>query len=173
METLGMLLLQKNIVPILLLTVYFINLSRPELQNSINRKILKANPRFNSSSHSSRDRDLSERIKPELDRIDQLAQAKVELAERLVAILTRTCGRLDYDLNRVRIASGEIPVVPDPPQISIRVPEKVVMESIKTAITIPESAPSPPPIPVASPAFKSWSNTPFLLSLSIRMNLSY
>lgn len=129
------------------------------MQNNVNRKIQRANPRFHGNNHSvkDRDRDLAERIKPDLDRIEQLAQAKVELAERLVAIMTRTCGRLDHDLNRVRIASGEVPAVPDPPVISLgfRVPEKVV-ENVKPVVPILEPVASPPPQPsIAAPAFKS------------------
>ncbi|KAG9040169.1 Histone acetyltransferase complex subunit [Tulasnella sp. JGI-2019a] len=151
-----------------------------DLQNSVNRKILRANPRFHGNNHAfkDRDRDLAERIKPDLDRIEQLAQAKVELAERLVAIMTRTCGRLDHDLNRVRIASGEVPAVPDLPVISLgsRMPENIV-ENIKLVIPIPEPAVSPPPTPsIATPAFKrrrlgggsinggTVSNSPIVLS---------
>ncbi|KAG8891066.1 hypothetical protein FRB98_000075 [Tulasnella sp. 332] len=151
-----------------------------ELQNNVNRKIQRANPRLHTNNHSvkDRDRDLAERIKPDLDRIEQLAQAKVALAERLVAIMTRTCGRLDYDLNRVRIASGEVPAVPDLPVISLgsRVPEKVI-ENVKPVVPIPEPVASPPPQPsVAAPAFKrrrmgggsinagTVSNTPIVLS---------
>lgn len=121
-----------------------------ELQNNVNRKIQRANPRFHGNNHSvkDRDRDLAERIKPDLDRIEQLAQAKVELAERLVVIMTRTCGRLDHDLNRVRIASGEVSAVPELPIISLgpRMSEKIV-ESIKPVVPIPEPAASPPPQP--------------------------
>ncbi|KAG8902348.1 Histone acetyltransferase complex subunit [Tulasnella sp. 403] len=112
-----------------------------ELQNSVNRKIQKANPRLGSHS---REGNLMERVQPDLDRIEQLSQAKIELAQRLVAIMTRTCGRLDHDINRVRIASGEVPLPVEPaPAISTRAADKA-LESIRTAIAIPESAPSPP-----------------------------
>lgn len=92
-----------------------------------------------------------------MDKIEQLARAKVQLAERLVAIMTRTCGRLDYDLNRIRIASGEAPIPLEPPVASLaassKVPDKLV-ESIRAAIPIPEQAPSPPPTIITTPAFK-------------------
>ena len=104
--------------------------------------------------------NLMERVQPELDRIDLLAQAKVALAQRLVALMTRTCGRLDHDVNRVRIASGEAPLATDPipqavvPPASSRVADKV-LDSMRTAIAIPDPAPSPPASAGVGGSFKS------------------
>lgn len=122
----------------------------PELQNSVNRRIMKANPR--QTGGNTKDANLMERLQPDLDRLDQLANKKVELAQRLVTLMSRTCGRLEYDLNRVRKASGEIPANPEPVPPAPRAVERVV-ETVKAAIAIPEPAPSPPSVP-GGPAFK-------------------
>ncbi|KAE9397446.1 hypothetical protein BT96DRAFT_73150 [Gymnopus androsaceus JB14] len=41
--------------------------------------------------------------------IEQLSIDKLALAERVVGLITRTCTRLDVDLNRARVLQGEIP----------------------------------------------------------------
>jgi len=136
-----------------------------ELQNQVNRRIYKSLPRITPPG---KDINLTEKIQPELDRIEHLAQAKVELSNRLVMLLTRTCGRLEHDINRVRVASGEVPLMPtntmnDFSTVSLGIPSSVAgvglgaasiapvtratnsfLDSVKTAIAIPEPAPSPP-----------------------------
>ena len=97
------------------------------------------------------DGNLLEKIQPDLDRIDYLADAKVELAERLVMLMQRTCGRLEHDINR---AKG--PPAAEMPFFSAQETPRTekMLENIRTAISIPDSAPSPPGGTPTGPAFK-------------------
>lgn len=116
-------------------------------------------------------------VQPDVDKLQGLAEDRVQLAERLMAVLTRHCGRLEYDINRIRVASGEAPlpnsvVTPAfeaaPPSLSLRgsnvaetrgVAESARMGSITLtpvgSISLPEPAPSPPAVTLSGgPAVK-------------------
>ncbi|KAG8956674.1 Histone acetyltransferase complex subunit [Tulasnella sp. 424] len=148
-----------------------------ELQRIVNNKILRANPRV-PGGQAHKDLNFEATIQPDIDRIQSLADDRVALAQRLVSILTRHCGRLEYDINRVRVAAGEAPLtnVASTPAfdsgvsaISLRGNNVAdtrggLMDGTRTgsialttagSITIPESVPSPPPTASSSgPAFK-------------------
>ncbi|KAG9051028.1 Histone acetyltransferase complex subunit [Tulasnella sp. UAMH 9824] len=137
-----------------------------ELQRIVNNKILRANPRV-PGGQAHKDLNFEAAIQPDIDKIQGLADDRVALAHRLVFILTRHCGRLEYDINRIRVAAGEAPLAnaastpafdSGVSAISLRgntVGDARVglMDSTRTgsitltaagSISIPESAPSPP-----------------------------
>ena len=58
--------------------------------------------------------------------------------------MDKHCGRLDYDLNRVRIASGELPAQPEPIMTIPTGRGDRITENIRTAMAPPDFAPSPP-----------------------------
>ncbi|KAG8986918.1 Histone acetyltransferase complex subunit [Tulasnella sp. 427] len=80
-----------------------------ELQRLVNNKILRANPRV-PGGQAHKELNFDTNIQPDIDKIESLADDRVELAERLLSIITRHCGRLEYDINRVRVAAGETPI---------------------------------------------------------------
>lgn len=62
---------------------------------------------------------LQQKIRLDQERVEKLTAQKVALAQRLQSLVMKASGRVEADLLRVRIASGEIPapqpVVPEPP----------------------------------------------------------
>ncbi|KIO30203.1 hypothetical protein M407DRAFT_224964 [Tulasnella calospora MUT 4182] len=137
-----------------------------DLQRAVNNKILRANPRV-PGGQAHKDLNFEATIQPDIDKISSLADDRVALAQRLVSILTRHCGRLEYDINRIRVASGEAPLA-NPAStpafdsgvsaISLRVntagdargglvdvtrTNSIALTSVGS-ISIPEPAPSPP-----------------------------
>lgn len=98
--------------------------------------------------HSSRPGSLSPKdvsipqvIKDTYDKIDQIADEKLVLAQRVVDLITRARARLDYDLSRVLIQQGEDPAaVNHPSAVSISsIPKRhavqEIRESLRSAIT--------------------------------------
>lgn len=82
-----------------------IDASWPELQRKIDTVIENSNPRINRNYSKHASRNILERVQPDLDRIDKLARDKVALAKRLVALMSRACGRLDGVIDRAQKAS--------------------------------------------------------------------
>lgn len=136
------------------------------MQRIVNNKILRANPRV-PGGQAHKDLNFEAVVQPDIDKIQSLADDRVALAHRLVSILTRHCGRLEYDINRIRVAAGEAPLANaastpafDSGVSAISLRGNTVgdtrgglMDSTRTgsitltaagSISIPESAPSPP-----------------------------
>ncbi|KAH7343396.1 hypothetical protein B0J17DRAFT_642234 [Rhizoctonia solani] len=62
---------------------------------------------------------LQQKIRVDQERVEKLTAQKVALAQRLQQLVAKASGRVEADLTRVRIASGELPapqpIIPDPP----------------------------------------------------------
>jgi len=70
--------------------------------------------RIGSGAGTNKDHALTQKVTADLDKLDKLAEEKTALAERLVELLNKACGRLDYELDRIRVASGDPGAVPEP-----------------------------------------------------------
>lgn len=106
---------------------------------------------------------LQQKIRADQEKVEKLTAQKVALAQRLQSLVMKAAGRVEADLTRVRIASGELPapqpVVPEPPSEipSFTVPPTLQIPAaspatIATALPVPatkanepRSAPAPPP----------------------------
>jgi chromatin modification-related protein YNG2 len=92
-------------------------------------------------SLSPKDTSIPQVVKETYDKIDQLADEKLVLAQRVVDLITRARARLDYDLSRVLIQQGEDPAAATHPSASSisSVPKRhavqEIRESLRSAIT--------------------------------------
>ncbi|KAI0267653.1 hypothetical protein BC834DRAFT_968593 [Gloeopeniophorella convolvens] len=123
-----------------------------ELQQEISKetsKYIRHSLRSGASPLSTKDEQLPQKVVQNYAEIDQLAQEKIKLAERLGVLIQRARTRLDYDLRRVLILQGE-----DPGQSNFvsttRNPIQQVSESLRLAMA--EASPIVPPTPVVVPA---------------------
>ncbi|CAE6522587.1 unnamed protein product [Rhizoctonia solani] len=106
---------------------------------------------------------LQQKIRVDQERVEKLTAQKVALAQRLQQLVMKAAGRVEADLTRVRIASGELPapqpIIPDPPSElpPFTVPPTLQIPAaspatIATALPVaatkppePRGAPIPPP----------------------------
>lgn len=97
-----------------------------------------------------------EKTREYLERITKLNDEKVQLALDLQRIASRAVGRLDYDLNRIRRATGDLavdipPIQPVAPSQSFRVAQVVAAAQIAvTSVNLTVST-APPAIPAYTP----------------------
>jgi len=94
---------------------------------------------------SNKDEQIPQKIDQNYAEVDQLAQEKLKIAERLGFLIQRARTRLDYDLRRVLILQGDDPGQPAYASTS-RNPVQEINESLRLAIA--EAAPIVPPTPV-------------------------
>jgi hypothetical protein len=82
---------------------------------------------------------LQQKIRTEQEKVEKLTAQKVALAERLQALALKAAGRVEADLMRVRIASGELPAphipIPEPPS-------ELPPFTIPTTLQIPAASPA-------------------------------
>lgn len=104
---------------------------------------------------------LQQKIRAEQEKAEKLTAQKVALAERLQSLILKAAGRVEADLTRVRIASGELPApqitVPEPPpeppaftvpttlQIPAASPATIARTLPPTTTSIPETRPASGP----------------------------
>lgn len=82
---------------------------------------------------------LQQKIRTEQEKAEKLTAQKVALAQRLQALAMKAAGRVEADLTRVRIASGELPA----PQIAIsEPPSELPPFTIPTTLQIPAASPA-------------------------------
>lgn len=90
--------------------------------------------------------------------IDKLCQEKQQLGERMVQLIARAQARLDRDLNKVLALQGE-PQVDQTPAFyyygASRNPVAQLNESLRSAISIPETPSTPVASAQAGPPQKS------------------
>ena len=94
--------------------------------------------------------------------IDKLCQEKQQLGERIVQLIARAQARLDRDLNRVLALQGEPQVDPTPAYYyygASRNPVAQLNESLKNAISIPETPSTPVASASVGPPQKSTSSS--------------
>ena len=100
-----------------------------------------------------------EKTREYLERITKLNDEKVQLALDLQRIASRAVGRLDYDLNRIRIATGDLvadvpPVQPLPPLQSVRVAPAVPAAQVAATnvnVAASTAVPAVPAVPAYTP----------------------
>ena len=97
---------------------------------------------------TTKDEQIPQKIDQSYTEVDKLAQEKIQLAERLGALIQRARTRLDYDLRRVLILQGEDPGQPAFVSTS-RNPVQEMNDSLRLAIA--ESSPIIPQAPVVLP----------------------
>jgi len=82
---------------------------------------------------------LQQKIRTEQEKVEKLTAQKVALAERLQALALKAAGRVEADLTRVRIASGELPA----PHIPIsEPPSELPPFTVPTTLQIPAASPA-------------------------------
>lgn len=123
------------------------------------KALKKSNDLFGRRTNGSltpREQTGIEKIREYLERIAKLNEEKIQLSLDLQRISSRAVGRLDYDLNRIRRATGDLPpeippIQPIPPSQSFRVTQAVTVAQV-AATNINISAPAAPPaIPAYTP----------------------
>jgi hypothetical protein len=99
-----------------------------------------------------------EKTREYLERITKLNDEKVQLALDLQRIASRAVGRLDYDLNRIRRATGDLAVdippiqpVPVAPSQSFRVAQVVAAAQVAVTNVNLTVSTAPPAIPAYTP----------------------
>jgi len=106
-----------------------------------------------------KDTAIHETVKEYYAQIEQLADEKLVLAQRVVDLISRARAKLDHELSRVLVQQGEDPTVvvtPAPPTISA--PRRNALQEIKEALRTPrETTPvvSAIPAPTQLPVNKS------------------
>ncbi|KAF8605310.1 hypothetical protein BDV93DRAFT_56771 [Ceratobasidium sp. AG-I] len=82
---------------------------------------------------------LQQKIRTEQEKVEKLTAQKLALAQRLQALAMKAAGRVEADLMRVRIASGEMPA----PQIAVsEPPSELPPFTIPTTLQIPAASPA-------------------------------
>ncbi|KAG9104712.1 Histone acetyltransferase complex subunit [Ceratobasidium sp. 370] len=82
---------------------------------------------------------LQQKIRAEQEKVEKLTAQKVALAERLQSLVLKAAGRVEADLTRVRIASGELPA----PQIAVpEPPPELPSFTVPTTLQIPAASPA-------------------------------
>ncbi|QRW01908.1 inhibitor of growth protein amino-terminal histone-binding protein [Ceratobasidium sp. AG-Ba] len=82
---------------------------------------------------------LQQKIRAEQEKVEKLTAQKVALAERLQSLILKAAGRVEADLTRVRIASGELPA----PQLTIpEPPPELPAVTFPTTLQIPAASPA-------------------------------
>ncbi|KAL5535618.1 hypothetical protein ACEPAF_3712 [Sanghuangporus sanghuang] len=135
------------------------------------RNLIPKEPRENGKEKDTKDAVVQARVASNFAELDQLAQDKIVLSERLVEALNRVSARLDHDLGKVVQLSGEqsheqyevrngyvvgtLPGAPAPitltanttTSISAPVPRSLreVQDSLRATVTNELVASSPPP----------------------------
>ncbi|THH12711.1 hypothetical protein EW146_g7440 [Bondarzewia mesenterica] len=125
-------------------------LRRAEIQQEIQKesaKYIRHSIRNGTAPVSAKDGQIPQKIKEDYAQIDRLAEEKVKLAQRVVALIQRAKARLDYDLGKVLVLQGDL----DPSQQSSfvmgRNPVQQINESLRNAMALPEALPSATPTP--------------------------
>jgi len=96
--------------------------------------------RMNGGALGNKDHALTQKISADLDKLDKLAEEKTALAQRLVEILNKACGRLDYELGRIRVASGDPAAIPEPTPLLLgatssgRMPTEKMVDGLRSAV---------------------------------------
>ncbi|CAE6411858.1 unnamed protein product [Rhizoctonia solani] len=95
---------------------------------------------------------LQQKIRVDQERIEKLSAQKVALAQRLQQLVMKAAGRVEADLTRVRIASGELPapqpIIPDPPS---ELPPFTVPPTLQIPAASPATIATALPVAVAKP----------------------
>ncbi|KAG9127608.1 Histone acetyltransferase complex subunit [Ceratobasidium sp. 392] len=82
---------------------------------------------------------LQQKIRTEQEKVEKLTAQKVALAERLQSLVLKAAGRVEADLTRVRIASGELPA----PQITVpEPPPELPLFTVPPTLQIPAASPA-------------------------------
>jgi hypothetical protein len=116
---------------------------------------INANPSQKDPFAAGSQLQLQQKIRAEQEKVEKLTAQKVALAQRLQSLVMKAAGRVEADLTRVRIATGELPppqpVVPEPPS-------ELPPFTVPTTLQIP--AASPATIATALPAAVTKANEP-------------
>ncbi|CEL63699.1 Chromatin modification-related protein YNG2 OS=Debaryomyces hansenii (strain ATCC 36239 / CBS 767 / JCM 1990 / NBRC 0083 / IGC 2968) GN=YNG2 PE=3 SV=1 [Rhizoctonia solani AG-1 IB] len=95
---------------------------------------------------------LQQKIRVDQERIEKLSAQKVVLAQRLQQLVMKAAGRVDADLTRVRIASGELPApqptIPEPPS---ELPPFTIPPTLQIPAASPATIATALPVAVAKP----------------------
>ncbi|EUC66407.1 inhibitor of growth protein amino-terminal histone-binding protein [Rhizoctonia solani AG-3 Rhs1AP] len=96
---------------------------------------------------------LQQKIRVDQERVEKLSAQKVALAQRLQQLVMKASGRVEADLTRVRIASGELPapqpLIPDPPS---ELPAFTVPPTLQIPAASPATIASALPVATAKPS---------------------
>ncbi|CUA69114.1 Chromatin modification-related protein YNG2 [Rhizoctonia solani] len=96
---------------------------------------------------------LQQKIRVDQERVEKLSAQKVALAQRLQQLVMKASGRVEADLTRVRIASGELPapqpLIPDPPS---ELPAFTVPPTLQIPAASPATIASALPVAPAKPS---------------------
>jgi chromatin modification-related protein YNG2 len=111
---------------------------------------------------STKDEQIPQKIDQSYAEVDQLAQEKLQLAERLGNLIQRARTRLDYNLRRVLILQGDDPGQPAFVSTS-RNPVQEINEALRHAIAEASPAPPPPPVVVSATQAPTQKSTFFRL----------
>lgn len=117
-----------------------------------------------------KDKDLllPQKVQTDYEEVEKLGKQKIELANRLVELLSRACGRLDFDLGRIHSANGDtLPEVPPSLSTSVsnsgpadgwssaRTARDKLKESLKNEISLGSPEPAVVSQPVVVPNYTS------------------
>lgn len=118
---------------------------------------------------SAKDTSTPPKVNLEYSKVQQLAEEKVALAQRIVELLTKACGRLEVDLARVLVASGEVPpaeTVLGSGSLAGRTTSfDKINESLRNALGTPDVSP-PHTLPSSGPMKRRRLNPPSGSSLA-------
>lgn len=129
-----------------------------ELQQDIQRetaKYIRHSLRSGAAPGSSKDGQMPQKIEEDYAEVDRLADEKLRLAQRMVALIARARARLDHDLSKVLILQGDL----DPSQqntfvMTGRNPVQQINESLRHAMTLADVPPAAPVAPTPAPPMK-------------------
>ena len=98
---------------------------------------------------------MPQKIEEDYAEVDRLADEKLRLAQRMVALIARARARLDHDLSKVLILQGDL----DPSQqntfvMTGRNPVQQINESLRHAMTLADVPPAAPVAPTPAPPMK-------------------
>jgi hypothetical protein len=131
--------------------------SPPELQQEVakeaSRYIRHSGRSTPSAPPNPKDAAIQETIKEHYAQIEELADEKLVLAQRVVDLISRARAKLDHDLSKVLVQQGEDPHVTIPPPSSVSVPRRNVLQEIKETLRTPRETtpvvsviPTPPQV---------------------------
>ena len=110
---------------------------------------------------SAKDLAIPAMIRTHFAEIDRLSQEKEQLAQKVAHLITRAQARLDRDLSKVLALQGEPQLDPTPAYYyygASRNPVAQLNESLRSAITVPETPTTPTPSAQPGPPQKSELN---------------
>ncbi|KAF9645511.1 hypothetical protein BDM02DRAFT_3189658 [Thelephora ganbajun] len=128
-------------ISFLLTEIQHIDIRSQELQQEVAKeasRYIRHSGRSTPSAPNPKDTAIHEIVKEHYAQIEQLADEKLVLAQRVVDLISRARAKLDHDLSKVLVQQGEDPSVSaNPTASSASVPRRNALQEIKETLRTP------------------------------------